>query len=102
MEASGVTPSLEQCDKGEAVHVLRRGARGAAARAPETTRATRGRKGGADLSIGRRQAQAKKCKAGDHAPAGADKEVYASLFTSSTVDARGEETFLSRNARKAW
>ena len=75
---------------------------GADAEAPEATREKRERNGCDDLSIERLKAQAKKFKAGDHAPAGADKEVYASLFTSSTVDARGEETFLSRNARKAW
>ena len=75
---------------------------GADAEAPEATREKRERNGCDDLSIERLKAQAKKFKAGDHAPAGADKDVYASLFTSSTVDARGEETFLSRNARKAW
>ena len=75
---------------------------GADAEAPEATREKRERNGCDDLGIERLKAQAKKFKAGDHAPAGADKDVYASLFTSSTVDARGEETFLSRNARKAW
>ena len=54
------------------------------------------------MSIEQLKNQAKKFRAGDHAPAGADKDVYASLFTSSSADTRGEETFLSRNARKAW
>jgi hypothetical protein len=62
----------------------------------------RERNGCDDLSIEQLKNQAKKFRAGDHAPAGADKDVYASLFTSSSADTRGEETFLSRNARKAW
>ena len=38
-------------------------------------------------------------KAMDHAPAGASKEVYASLFTSSTVNDRVVDTYTSRNRR---
>jgi hypothetical protein len=62
----------------------------------------RERNGCDDLGIEQLKNQAKKFRAGDHAPEGADKDVYASLFTSSSAETRGEETFLSRNARKAW
>ena len=72
------------------------------ARASDAKRPRRERNGCDDLSVERLKNQAKTFKAGDHAPAGADKDVYASLFTSSSADARGKETFLSRNARKAW
>jgi len=44
---------------------------------------------------------AKKYRAADHVPAGADKAVYASLFTGSEAK-REKETFLSRNARRGW
>ena len=54
-----------------------------------------------DLGIEQLKKQAKKFKAGDHAPVGADKGVYASLFTSASAETRENETFLSRNARKA-
>ena len=70
--------------------------------ASDAKRRRRERNGCDDLSIEQLKNQAKKFKAGDHAPAGADRDVYASLFTSSSADTRGEETFLSRNARKAW
>ena len=70
--------------------------------ASDAKRPRRERNGCDDLSIEQLKNQAKKFRAGDHAPAGADKDVYASLFTSSSADTRGEETFLSRNARKAW
>jgi|TARA_B110000977_G_C11015885_1_gene469468 hypothetical protein len=62
----------------------------------------RERNGCDDMGIEQLKKQAKLFTAGDHAPAGADKDVYASLFTSASAETRGEETYLSRNARKAW
>jgi hypothetical protein len=55
-----------------------------------------------DLSNEQLKAQAKRWRACDNVPEGADKDVYASLFTGTTAHEREQETYLSRNARKAW
>lgn len=55
-----------------------------------------------DLSNEQLKAQAKRWRAADHAPEGASKEVYASLFTGTNAEKRESETFLSRNARRGW
>mmetsp|Transcript_4059 Transcript_4059/g.9909 ORF Transcript_4059/g.9909 Transcript_4059/m.9909 type:complete len:440 (-) Transcript_4059:390-1709(-) len=55
-----------------------------------------------DLSNEQLKAQAKRWRAADHAPEGVNKDVYASLFTGTDAHTREQETFLSRNARKAW
>ena len=55
-----------------------------------------------DLSNEQLKAQAKRFRAADHAPEGADEAVYASLFTGTNAETRENETFLSRNARRGW
>lgn len=51
--------------------------------------------GADDVAAEAARRAAKKYNAGEHAPAGATKEVWASLFTSSTVDDR-KETYTAR------
>ena len=64
--------------------------------APGGPQPAKRRTGATDAAQEKDLAAAKRYKAGDHVPKGADQAIWASLFTSASVGARRADTFTAR------